>query len=165
MWLKIWPCEHADQPCSYKAVTNMTVWTTVSFLKRPKPSHTTICEWDPFNYKITIQLGQKAKCWISKQRQDTDIISKVQRLGPGPSHPHIPQVPFSLEVKWVRHAANHSPLSCPKVKNERRYMSVPPCAFVVCISTFTSGYMFWHSSATFMILNIRAIKNQYFCIP
>jgi hypothetical protein len=43
---------------------------------------------------------------------------------------------FALEVKWVRHAANHPSLSCPKVKNEWSYMSVPP----ICLH----GVQFYH---------------------
>jgi hypothetical protein len=58
-----------------------------------------------------------------------------------------------LEVQWVRHEADHSPPSWAKVKNEWSYNSLPPYAFMVCNFTFTSVYMFWHSSATFMVLN------------
>lgn len=72
---------------------------------------------------------------------------------------------FPLELKSVRHTANHSTLSCPKVMNEWSCMSAPPYAFMVCISTITTGYMFWHSSAIFMVLNIWAIKNKHLCIP
>ena len=115
-------------------------------------------------YNIIIQLAQKALCWISKQlqfdskqRQDTDIICMAQRPNVSCAHPPLystgTQV-FPPEVKWVRHTANHSTLSCPKVKTEWSYMSALPYPFKVCTSTITTGYMFWHSSATFTVLNI-----------
>jgi hypothetical protein len=80
----------------------------------------------------------------------------THRLIPVLTQPHIQYTEvFSLEVKWVRHDANHSPKSFPKVKKEWSYMSVPTIRLhgmhfylhlrlhVLCFGTVLPTSWFW----------------------